>query len=242
MEGLRIAAPVEDTPVTEPQYAVLLMDAVEDGWARDLEIQETQNGIVTGPGAKRLTLTNIRIAHAAAHSAAGTPADFTMEGTQILLDRCTSGKGARPVVTQLEAAGPLVVLNFTADQGGVTPQQPWATGVLVDGGKFPGATERSPGVAFADCAKVGSGPCWRTGWSVAWNVSSPFLLVQQPSGVMNWCIGCIGAPVIVDRMRNGIFDSPGKMVTPSRLYLQQLRDRLGADAIRNIGYTEKGLL
>ena len=239
VEGLRVTAAFEDIPATDSQYTALRMDAVEDGWSRDLEIQETQNGIVIGPGAKRLTLTNVRIVHSAAHSGAEASVDFTLEGTQILLDRCiTMGEGAWPVVTQSEATGPLVVLNFTADQGGVAPHQPWATGILVDGGKFPGATERRPGVAFADCANVGSGPCWRTGWSVAWNVSSPFLLVQQPSGVMNWCIGCIGAPVTIDRIPNGIFDSPGKMVHPSSLYLQQLRDRLGSDAVRNIGYTD----
>ena len=67
VEGLRITAPFEDVPITGPQYAALLMEAVEDGWARDLDIRETQNGIVIGPGAKRLTLTNVRITHSAAH-------------------------------------------------------------------------------------------------------------------------------------------------------------------------------
>jgi hypothetical protein len=108
----------------------------------------------------------------------------------------------------------------------------------VDGGKFPGATERRPGVAFSDCANGESGQSWFTGWSVAWNVSSPFLLVQQPPGAMNWCIGCMGAPVTIGHTPSGIFDSPGKMVQPSSLYLQQLRDRIGPDAVRNMGYTE----
>lgn len=240
VEGLRIVAPFENTPVTDPQFAALRMDAVEDGWARDLEIQETQNGIAIGGGAKRLTLTNIRIAHSAAHSSAEAPADFTLEGTQILLDRCSAaGEGSWPVVTQSQATGPLVVLNFVADHGGVTPHQPWATGVLVDGGKFPGAMERRPGVAFSDCADLEAGSCWRTGWSVAWNVTSPFLLVQQPPDALNWCIGCIGAPVTIGGTPNGVFDSPGKPVHPSSLYLQQLRDRLGPDAVRNLGYTDK---
>jgi len=215
------------------------MDAVEDGWVRDLEIQETQNGIVIGPGAKRLTLTNIRIAHSAAHSGSEAPADFTLQGTQILLDRCgTTGEGTWPVVTQSEATGPLVVLNFTADHGGVASHQPWATGLLVDGGEFPGGTERRPGVAFSNRANAGSGQSWCIGWAVAWNVSSPFLLVQQPPGALNWCIGCIGAPVTIGGTPNGVFDSPGKMVQPSSLYLQQLRDRLGPDAVRSIGYTD----
>jgi hypothetical protein len=237
VEGLRIVAPFEDVPITDPQYTALRMDAVEDGWARDLEIEETQNGIATGPGAKRLTLTNVRITHSAAHTGAAAPADFSLQGTQILLDRCSvKGEGTWPVVTQAEVTGPLVVLNFTADHGGIAPHQRWATGLLVDGGKFPGGTERKPGVAFSNRGTAGSGHGWSIGWAVAWNVISPFLLVEQPPGALNWCIGCIGTPVTSEGEPSGIFDSPGKMVDPASLYLHQLRDRIGPDAVRNIGY------
>ena len=237
VEGLRIEAPFEDVPITEPQYTALRMDAVEDAWARDLEIQETQNGIVIGPAAKRLTLTNVRVTHSAAHTGSAAPADFSLQGTQILLDRCrVAGEGTWPVVTQAEVTGPVVVLNFTADHGGVAPHQRWATGLLVDGAKFPGATEHRPGITFSNRATAGSGHGWDVGWAVAWNVSSPFLLVQQPPGAINWCIGCVGSPVTIGGTPNGIFDSPGKMVEPASLYLQQLRDRIGPEAIRNIGY------
>jgi hypothetical protein len=237
VEGLRITAPFEDVPITGPQYAALLMDAVEDGWARDLDIRETQNAIVIGPGAKRLTLTNVRITHSAAHSGSAAPADFALQGTQILLDRCrVTGEGTWPVVTQSEVTGPLVVLNFTADHGGVAPHQRWATGLLVDGGKFPGGTGHRPGLAFSNRGTAGSGHGWSVGWAVAWNVNSPVLLVQQPPGALNWCIGCIGTPVTIGSTPNGIFDSPGKMVVPASLYLHQLRDRIGPDALRNIGY------
>ena len=237
VEGLRIEAPFEDVPITEPQYTVLRMDAVEDAWARDLEIQETQNSIVIGPAAKRLTLTNVSIMHSAAHTGSAAPADFSLQGTQILVDRCrVAGEGTWPVVTQSEVTGPVVVLNFAADHAGVAPHQRWATGVLVDGAKFPGGTEHKPGLAFSNRATAGSGHGWDVGWAVAWNVSSPYLLVQQPPGAMNWCIGCIGTPVTIGATPNGIFDSPGKMVEPASLYLQQLRDRIGPEAVRNIGY------
>ncbi len=53
---------------------------------------------------------------------------------------------------------------------------------------------------------------------------------------MNWCIGCIGTPVTVGNIPNGIFDSPGKKVEPASLYLHQLHDRLGPEAVQNIGY------
>jgi hypothetical protein len=237
VEGLRIATPFTDVPISDAQYTALRMDAVEDGWARDLDIRETQNGIVIGPGAKRLTLTNIAIAHSAAHSGSAAPADFALQGTQILLDRChVTGEGTWPVVTQAEVTGPLVVLNMTADHGGVAPHQRWATGLLVDGAKFPGATERRPGLAFSNRATAGSGHGWDIGWGVGWNVVSPFLLVQQPPGAMNWCIGCIGTALTFGDTPNGIFDLPGKRAEPASLYLQQLQDRVGPEALRNIGY------
>jgi hypothetical protein len=192
---------------------------------------------VIGPGAKRLTLTNLRITHSSAHSNSAAPPDFALQGTQILLDRCrVTGEGTWPVVTQSELTGPVVVLNFTADHGGVAAHQGWATGLLVDGGNFPGGTERIPGVAFSNRATAGSGYGWDIGWAVAWNVNSPFLLVQPPPGALNWCIGCIGTPVKISSTPNGIFDSLGKRVEPASLYLQQLRDRLGPDAVGNIGY------
>jgi hypothetical protein len=222
VESLRISAPSGD------QCPALRIDAVEDAWARDLDMREIANGVVIGPGAKRLTLTNVRTSHSAAPAGSDAPADFSLQGTQILLDRCrVTGESAWPVATLSDATGPLVILNFTADHGGVATHQPWATGLLVDGGKFPGATEARPGVAFST----------NTAWSVAWNVTSPYLLVQQPPGAQNWCVGCMGTPVTIGNTPNGIFDSPGKMVDPASLYLHQLHDRLGPDALHNIGYT-----
>jgi len=232
VEGLRIVASFQGVG-TEP---ALFLDAVEDGWIRDLDIQDTQNGIAIGPTAKCLTVANVRISHSPSQPVSDPPADFALQGTQILVDRCrVAGHGTWPVVTDSGAVGPIVVLNFTADHGGVSPREPWATGLLVDAGKFPGATERNPGVSFYN-RSAGSAGGWAIAWSVAWNVTSPFFLVPQPPGALNWCVGCIGAPVAMYGVPNGILDSPGKMVEPPNLYLHQLRDRIGPDALKNIGY------
>jgi hypothetical protein len=238
VENLKIVTPFDDVPITGPQFTAIRMDATEDAWARDIEIQETQNGVVIGPAAKCVTLTHVRIHHSAAHSGSAAPADFALQGTQILLDRCavTGAEGTWPVVTQAQVTGPIVVLNFTADHRGVAPHQRWATGLLVDGGDFLGASEHTSGIAFTNRATMGSGHGWDIGWAVAWNVRSPFLVVQQPPGTMNWCIGCVGKPVTSKTGPDGIFDSTGKPVEPPSLYLEQLRERLGAAAIKNIGY------
>lgn len=235
VESLRVVAPSIDVPITQGQYTALQMDAAIDSWARDIEIHETQNSITIGPAAKRVTLDRVRVIHAAPHSGAAAPADIAISGTQVFLNRCSvRGEGVWPVVTQANVTGPNVVLEFTSDARGVAPHQRWATGLLVDRSRFDNSTARTPGIAFSNRKTMGSGHGWDVGWAVAWNVISPFLLVQNPPGAINWCIGCKGEAV--DSPPAGVFDAQGQMVTPSSLYLEQLRERLGEAAVRAIGY------
>jgi hypothetical protein len=238
VESLRVAAPGEDVPITGPQFTVLGVDSVIDAWANDIDVRETQNGFTIGAAAKRLTIANVRINHSLVHSGAAAPADFSLSGTQIFLDRCAvNGEGTWPVVTQATVTGPIVVLNFSGNaHAGVSPHQRWATGLLVDGLRLPNTVARTPGVAFTNRKTAGSGHGWDIGWAVAWNVTSPFLLVQQPPGAMNWCIGCVGESQIKDNLPTGEFDSHGSPVTPKSLYLAQLVERLGQLAVDNIGY------
>jgi hypothetical protein len=215
-----------------------LMDAVIDAWARDIAVDETENGVVIGAKSKRITLDGVHIIHKAPHSGAAAPADFSLSGTQIFLNRCSvDGEGSWAVVTQASVTGPIVVLNFSgSSHSGVSPHQRWATGLLVDSANLPDVVARTPAIAFSNRKTAGSGHGWDVGWAVAWNVQAPYLLVQQPPGAMNWCIGCLGKPAETPGTLSGIFDSPGAPVTPSSLYLEQLRERLGGQALQNIGY------
>jgi hypothetical protein len=249
VESLRIAAPGEDVPINQGQYTWLRLSAVSDAWARDVAVEETQNGVVIAPTARRVTLERVRIRHSVPHTSPAAPADIAISGTQVLIDRSSvSGKGVWPIVTQNGVTGPNVVLNFTCDEAGVSPHQRWATGLLVDGGEFRGNTERRPGIAFSNRSYAGSGHGWTVGWAVAWNVTSDWLLVQQPPGVMNWCIGCTGRRSSIlwngqpaeDLAPAATYESPGAAVDPASLYLQQLRDRLGPRALEHIGYGRRG--
>jgi hypothetical protein len=70
--------------------------------------------------------------------------------------------------------------------------------------------------------------------------------VQNPPGVLNWSIGDMGyqedAPMpIFDTpegppLPRGVIESSGHPVEPASLYLEQLRDRLGPQAVAAIGY------
>ncbi|RPI13732.1 MAG: hypothetical protein EHM65_05035 [Acidobacteriales bacterium] len=245
-ESMRVSAPADDVPISGSQYTLLGMSAVSDAWVRDILVDETQNGIGISQSARRVTLERVHIRHNISHTGAAAPADIAVSGTQILLDRCSvTGKGTWPIVTQNGVTGPNVVLNFRCDEAGVSPHQRWASGLLVDSSEFRNNTERRPGVAFSNRMYAGSGHGWTVGWAVGWNVKTDYMLIQQPPGTINWCIGCTGRhstiawngqPVPAPQVPSEVFESPGTPVTPTSLYLQQLRERLGDTALRNIGY------
>ena len=245
-ETMRIVVPPRDAPITEGQYTLLRMNAVSDGWVRDAVVVDTQNTITLGPTARRLTLEGVHIRHTVPFSGAASPADIAISGTQVLVHRSSvQGKRVWPVVTQAGVTGPNVVLNFSADEAGVAPHQRWATGLLVDSSEFLNGTDRRPNIAFANREYAGSGHGWSVGWAVAWNVRTDYLLIQQPPGAKNWCIGCTGRPtpvnwhgnpVAIPEMPSETIESPGAPVSPPSLYLAQLRERLGPQALNRIGY------
>jgi hypothetical protein len=244
VEHLSVIAPPADVDISLPQYTALSLSAVIDAWARDIAIQDTQNSVTLSNSVKQVTLDSVSVTHTITHSGSDAPADFSISGTQVLVNRCSViGSGVWPIVTQSRVAGPVAVLNFTASERGFSPHQRWATGLLCDGCQFPGGMSGTPGIAYSNRGTDGSGHGWDAGWGVAWNVTTPYLLVQKPPGVDNWCIGCVGTELTKSMpggngtlLPNGIYDSLGTPVIPSSLYLEQLRERLGDGALANIGY------
>ena len=85
---------------------------------------------------------------------------------------------------------------------------------------------------------------WSMGWGVAWNCVAKEYIIQNPPGSANWLIGSIGKSKLSPRpfdkgapnLPEGILDSHGVPVTPQSLYLSQLAERLGPQALMNIGY------
>lgn len=246
VEHLRIVAPGQE--VSGNQYQAITLSSVQNGWLRDLTVQDTENTFNIGTATKQITVDSVNVVHTYAQSNSAAPADFAVSGTQILFNRCSvTGHGNTwPFVAQATVTGPVVILNSTADDRGFAPHQRWATGLLCDLCNFPSSYGGDKtGIAYSNRGYFGSGQGWDAGWAVAWNVTTTDFLVQAPPGAKNWCIGCIGTVVSEAApggdgtiLPNGIYDSLGTQVTPGSLYLAQLKQRLGEQALHNIGYAD----
>lgn len=237
IEQLHIESPPQAVNHTQELYTAVRING-EDCWMRDVIIDETMNSV--GLGGRRITLRNVTVNRKALHQGASKPAEFAPNGDQILLDHCAvNADNVWFAATGSGHSGPIVFLNcnFKGD-GHIEGHMRWSTGMLLDNCSLPGG-----GIDFKNRGEMGSGHGWGMGWAVAWNCVAKSFVVQRPPGANNWAIGCSGARELLPRpfdkgpnLPEGTFDSHGQQVTPRSLYLAQLKERLGTQALKNIGY------
>ncbi|HEY7090621.1 MAG TPA: discoidin domain-containing protein [Tepidisphaeraceae bacterium] len=238
VEHLHIQCPPLEVAYGNAPYSAVRVGG-DDCWVRDVYCEETMNS--TTLAGKRITMQQVVVKHTYPNLGASKPTDFSIEGSQILIDRCQiTGDNMYFVWTSSLVGGPNVVLNSTFSGRGsrIQPHQRWSTGLLVDNCTVPDG-----GIDFANRGVAGSGHGWTMGWGVAWNCVASTYVIQNPPGVANWAIGCIGTRVQTARyfdttpiLPEGIFDSHGTPVAPQSLYLAQLNERLGPQALKNLGY------
>jgi len=213
------------------------LNTVVDAWVKDVVAHDVTTGVGTNGDAKRITVEDTTISHTMVdYVPAAKPADFNIDAPQVLIHRSASKGSNRSfsMITQSGVAGPTVVLNFgvTGISPPLQPHQRWATGLLVDN-----ANMQAGGIEFIDRNILGSGHGWTVGWAVAWNSIASSIRAEQPPGSMNWAIGCKGNQSAPGGGHpSGIFESHGTPVAIKSLYLAQLCERLGPQALTNIGY------
>jgi hypothetical protein len=242
LESMHVVVPQQSVPISQPTWNILDMDAVIDGWVKDVAGEEPTEGFDIGGGAKRITIEDCSIARTAAiDGTAGYPFAYSVDGQQVLVQRSTAqASHVFAYATKSRTPGPNVVLDFTvlAGPSQIQPHERWATGLLVDGANV-GPSE----IDLMNRGNAGSGHGWTIGFGVVWNSTANALLIQQPPGTTNWAIGSTGtltrAPApgtTTPILPEGTIDSPGKAVAPKSLYLAQLCERLGPGAVSAIGY------
>lgn len=237
VENMHIVSPPQPISHTQRHFTALRING-EDCWARNMFIEETMNSVAVG--GKRITVERVTVQRKALHQGSSRPAEFAPNGGQVLIDRCNViADNVWFVATGGKQSGPIVILNckFTGDLTAESHQR-WSTGMLYDN-----VRAETGGIDFRNRGSMGSGHGWSMGWGVAWNCVAKNFVIQNPPGVHNWMIGCIGENIPKPRpfdqepnLTGGTLDSHGIPVTPVSLYLAQLKERLGEQALKNIGY------
>jgi hypothetical protein len=233
-----VVSPPQAVNHTEALYYAIRLSG-EDCWLRDIDLEETMESV--GVGGRRHTIRNVAVIRKAMHQGSSKPAEFAPNGTQLLFDRCSvEGDNIWYVAVGAGQSGPIVFLNCDfRGNGRIEGHQRWSCGFLFDNCRIPGG-----GIDFKNRGSMGSGHGWGTAWAVAWNCEAKSYVNQIPPGACNWVIGSTGESTPLRRpfdtegplLPEGIFDSPGARVAPASLYLAQLAERLGMQALRNTGY------
>ena len=245
IENLRIVAPKRSIDYHQDgHFDGVEMDNIVDSWLRGLAFVDTTNSVNIDHNSERLTIVSVDVQQHDHVTSRAQPFDFSISGSQVLLDRCSAtGDRVTYVATQSHSEGPVVVLHCRFNGSGkIEGHQRWSTGFLVDNCAVPDGSINLRNRGF-----MGTGHGWASGWSVLWNSEAEAFLVQNPPGDLNWSIGNVGEhisvpmPVSDDQLEGpplpgGIAESVGTHVGPKSLYLAQLRERKGSAAVKAIGY------
>jgi hypothetical protein len=153
-------------------------------------------------------------------------------GVGNLLQRNYTNGGRHDFVTGAKVAGPNVFLDSVSENSfnNIGPHHRWSTGILFD-------NIRGKDFSVESRKASGTGHGWSGAQVVFWNSNTQTLICDSPPGAKNFSIGNVGMK------REGTWapEEPfcwwqnlGNHVIPRSLYVQQLRERLGSTALKNI--------
>ena len=154
VEDLRFVAPKQSIALGQAEFSGMAVQDAVDSWVRGVTWEDTTNGVRVNAGSERVTFEDCDIEQHVPVTSNAKPADFAIDGAQILLDRCTgSGDNTFYFATQDREQGPVVVLHcrFTGN-GHMQSHQRWFTGLLVDNCEVP-----EGGIDFMNRGEMGSG-------------------------------------------------------------------------------------
>ena len=211
----------------------IIFDNIRDAWVRDCTaLHFVYSFVGTSRGAKSITIQDCVSREPISMIAGARRFIFALRGQLALVQRCQSDKGRHSFMTGQPTACGNVFLDCSATlpYSSSEPHEQWANGTLYDNVEAP-LTAR-----FWYNFSIG----WAGANTVFWNCEGDFL-VQKPPTAQNYAFGHIGVNAVVfntalqdPRKPNGHIESQGRHVAPRSLYLTQLGERLGEQAVRNV--------
>lgn len=235
VEDLRLESDYNGAEDEDHARAAVELSAVEDAWVQRITALHFVNEAVyvTG-GSQFITVQDSAMLDPISILTGGRRYSFHVgDGLGVLFQRCYTRDTRHSFVTGSRVTGPHVWLDCVGEQTNNDdgPHHRWATGLLFD-------NTRSAELRVQNRYDSGSGHGWSGAQVMFWNADvTGHFVCDAPSGAMNWAVGVtgtLGDGQWVPAEPPGIHESLGTPVTPRSLYLQQIEDRLGYQAVLNV--------
>jgi len=211
----------------------LRYEHVENSWVRNVTLRSFSHGFSFEDGTRAITAQDVAHLDPNFEVKGGNHYAFIVQdGAQILFQRCYASKSRHALITGSTVPGPNVYLDCLArkSENDSGPHHRWATGTLYDNVKD--KLWRSQ-----NRASIGTGHGWAGAQQMLWNSDHDEIVLQAPPFAMTYAVGNKGKIIkgnFVPSEPNGLFESHGRFVDPRSLYLKQLEDRLGPDAVKAV--------
>lgn len=230
-------AGVEDLRFETGGIAVQLALA-EDVWVqRVTAIHCIYSCVMTTFMARRVTVQDCAYLDPIGPIKGGYRYGFNLNGQQALIQRCYARNGRHDFVMHNMGRGPSVFLDCFGEKanGDSGPHHRWSVATLFDNVAVEGN-----GLTAKNAGTRGTGHGWTGAQMVFWNCRADYLNIQHPPTAQNYCIGCKGKKSSGSlKEEDGYWESHRERVLPRSLYLTQLEERLGKDAVRAIATPEQ---
>jgi hypothetical protein len=204
-----------------------------NAWVRNISALHFASSVVqTTASTKWVTVQDCESREPVSIRAGARRFTYQLNGQLALVQRCFSQKGRHSFVMQNSGSSGNVFLDCEAVNPYSTsePHSQWVNGALYDNIKAPLTARYWKDISIG----------WAGANIVFWNCEGDFL-IQKPPTAQNYSFGHIGINAVIfntllqDLTKpNGHVESMDRHVSPRSLYLTQLKERLGAEAVKNI--------
>jgi hypothetical protein len=201
------------------------MDNVQDAWIRNVTALHFGYSLAAlSRNAYHVTVRDCTCLDPVSKITGGRRYSFAITGSLNLFFRCRARDGRHDFVMHATVAGPNAFVECLAERAhsDTGPHHRWSTGTLYDNVEVQGNA-----INVQNRGASGTGHGWAGAQMVFWNCKAKSMDVQRPPTAQNWAIGCSAETM----KGNGFWESKGVPVQPRSLYLKQLEDRLGAEAV-----------
>jgi hypothetical protein len=235
VEDLRLESVYDGAEDEDHAWTAIELSAVENAWVQRITaLHFGKEAVLVTGGSQFVTVQDSAMLEPVSILTGGRRYPFHVDdGLGVLFQRCYTHDARHSFVTGSRVTGPHVWLDCLgeATNNDDGPHHRWATGLLFD-------NTRSAELRVQNRYDSGSGHGWSGAQVMFWNCDvTDHFVCDAPSGAMNWAVGVtgtLGDGQWIPAEPPGIHESLGTPVTPRSLYLQQLEDRLGPQAVLDV--------